>query len=60
MDKWGLRYILSPLVRLVPVAGIFSLPLCDWIAVAGISPGFSAQLQRGPAPWGAATTGGTA
>eukprot|EP00976_Prorocentrum_cordatum_P080504 1184006-Prorocentrum_minimum.AAC.1 len=24
------QYILSPLVRLAPATGIFSLPLCDW------------------------------
>eukprot|EP00976_Prorocentrum_cordatum_P116936 1196232-Prorocentrum_minimum.AAC.4 len=24
------RYILSPLLRLVPAMGIFSLPFCDW------------------------------
>eukprot|EP00976_Prorocentrum_cordatum_P088238 1187230-Prorocentrum_minimum.AAC.4 len=27
-------YILSPLLRLVPDAGIFSLPFCDWCPLA--------------------------
>eukprot|EP00959_Pyramimonas_sp_CCMP1952_P130837 2735812-Pyramimonas_sp.AAC.1 len=33
-------YILSPLPRLVPAAGIFSLPFCDWcpLRVFSLSP----------------------
>eukprot|EP00959_Pyramimonas_sp_CCMP1952_P241832 5054564-Pyramimonas_sp.AAC.1 len=33
-------YILSPLLRLVPAAGIFSLPSCDWcpLRVYSLSP----------------------
>eukprot|EP00976_Prorocentrum_cordatum_P026018 527690-Prorocentrum_minimum.AAC.1 len=37
-----------PLLRLVPATGIFSLPLCDWLA--GPAPSLFAALSPSPDP----------